>query len=163
MIDETTNLEGREQVELLQEIENSMHQYRYLQMAVFSESGKDEPDKLGKHREFVALAKEQENQRKEDRTIEFKLLKDERNKAIYEEQRRKAEERKKDKRSFVGKPLAVRGPRKERKIIQVKNEVDADTQDFLNYFEADLKTQLLDQALQNGNTDLKQKLDELAA
>jgi hypothetical protein len=132
-------------------------------MAVYSEHGRDDPDKKGSHNEFVRAAREQEGIRKDDRNDENNTQREIANRAIQEEQRRKAEERKKDKRAFVGKPLALRGPKEERKIVKVKNEVSAETQEFLNYFGEDLKSQLLEKALQNGNSDLKQKLDELAA
>ena len=67
------------------------------------------------------------------------------------------------KKSFVGKPVAFPAQKPERKIIEKKVDIDEETKMFLNYFGEDLKTQLLETALQNGNTELKGQLDEVAA
>ena len=53
VIDENAKIEGRPEVDLLQEIEHIMHQYRYHIMAVYDKNSHDDPDKLGKHDMFV--------------------------------------------------------------------------------------------------------------
>ena len=104
-----------------------MHQYRYLIMAVYDDKKKDDTDKLGKHHEFHKAAKDEEKRIKEDRNLEFKAQNEEKNRQIQIEQRRRAEERKKDKRSFIGKPAAIRSEKPEVRKEEKKEEIDVET------------------------------------
>ena len=122
VVDEQTSLESRDQVDLLQEIERSMLEYRALIIKVYAPG--DDQDKGGpqKHEEFIRAVKVEDKNRKDERNEEFKADARKKDAERAQEQQKQADYRKNKVAPFLAKKLAAPAQKKEMKKVVVEKK-----------------------------------------
>jgi hypothetical protein len=107
VVDEQTSLESRDQVDLLQEIERSMLEYRALIIKVYAPG--DDQDKGGpvQHENFIKAVKFEDKARKDERNEEFKADARKKDADNARKQQENADKRKNKVAPFNAKKLAV--------------------------------------------------------